>query len=241
MSNPSPPFSPLSPQSPGSDPLSLLLLLLLGLRDAITSKLPEKHGNSVKSCLMICIVEYGCIWSLPKGIIPVVQNAVIAFLLSDENVRQLTIRLDAAIQHYNTCINVLMYYTTGDLTPGFVEPPPITIMLPPNATTDQITQEYTKETRRLKKIWRESTTNAFKDKMSVEDELKQLVEDKMKHILDYDSKRSSPEFDFMNVLIAAGNITVTNEDDDNEQGDNFVNADEVGNFVQACKQLLPFL
>ena len=234
MSNPSPGSDPLSPQSPGSDPLSLLL----GLSDAITSKLPEKHGNSVKSCLMKCIVEYGCIWSLPKGIIPVVQNAVIAFLLSDENVRQLTIRLDAAIQHYNTCSDVKMYYTTGDLTPGFDKPPPITIMLPPNATAGQITQAYTEETCRLKEIWRESTTNAFNDRMSVEEELKQLVKDKMKHILDYDSKRSSHESVFYKVLSEAGNITVTNEDDDDEQGDNFVNADEVGNFVQACEHLL---
>jgi hypothetical protein len=133
-----------------------------------------------------------------------------------------------------------MYYTTGDLTPGFDKPPPITIMVPPNATTEQITQEYTKETRRLKKIWRESTTNAFKDKMSVEDELKQLVEDKMKHILDYDSKRSSHESAFYKVLSDAGKITV-NEDDDDERGYNIDDADKVENFVQACKQLLPFL
>ena len=215
------------------------------LHGTVKSHLPQKNGNEVTRILEIFLLQYRCIWGSSRStyITNVVLCAAIIVALVDKNVRQLVNRLDAAIQHSCECTDTIIYYATGQLLPGLVEPSPITITLPPNATKEQLTCVYNEELAKTKKIWWEQQKNANDERMRVEDELKHLIEDKMKCFLKHEREheQSSLEFAFKNVLLTAGNITVNKEDDEDdkdEEGDNFVDADEVKNFFQACEHLL---
>ena len=226
---------------PTSQSLSSLIVVNAKLNDAIKTRMHKKNGAALKKSFEVVLLQYRCVWNLPRRIMNVVLRTAIVFALLDENVLQLVNMLDAAIQHYLTCCDTFIYYTTRDLPPDLVEPPPITITSPPGATKEELELLYNEERAKTQKLWREQTNSAYKNRECMEDALKQLLEYKMNHILNHEPKPSSPEFDFMNVLNAAGNISVTNEDDDDEQGDNFVNVDEVKKFVEACERLLSYL
>ncbi len=223
------PLSPGSdPLSPGSDPISLLLLRL---KDANIACLSGKHRKEVDDFLESVILEYRCIWgsSPSTHVVDIVQYVAIMFMLSYENVLQLVKTLDVTIQHYGICVDTFVYYTTGDLHPGLVvPPPPITITLPPNATIEQLTCAYKEEHNRLKEDSRKQQTKAHDDRTRAEGALQKLIEDKMNDVLDNEHMHGSLEFAFKEVLSAAGNITVNKKDDE----------DEVGGFVKACENLL---
>jgi len=107
--------------------------------------------------------------------------------------------------------------------------------LPPNATNEQRTRAYEEELAKTIEFWKKQQTEAHEDRTRAEDALQNLIKDKMKDVRDNEHMPGSLEFAFKEVLSAAGNITV-NEDED---GDYFVVDDgSVGGFVQACENLL---
>ena len=172
------------------------------------------------------------------------QSIAIIFMLSDENVLKLCNILDTAIQHYGTRVDAFIYYTTGDLLPGLVDPPPpITIKLSPNATEKQLTCAYKEELANTRKFWREQQTKAHDDRTIAQDALQKVIEDKMNYVMDHKHVQGSHEFVFEGVLIAAREIPVNkkdDEDDEDEDGYYFVDAGAVvvKKFVEACENLL---
>jgi hypothetical protein len=146
--------------------------------------------------------------------------------------------VNEAEKKWSEATNVIIFYTSGQVLPGAVASPPITIQMLPGATDEEVLYAFKIEKQRLIKNARKEDQACYDRQKQLKKKLEDKVLDLRNKVLNQKHEPGSPEHALKHVIEKARKIQVTynKENDEEELVDE--NSPEVGAFVEACEKAL---